>query len=141
MRLKLVFIVFLLVSFAAAKDARQYQKGQLLRADSAECGNDEGEKSASAASGSAQEKAHALLCPEYLLMTDQVLYRIRPSSEKHAVRLPVGANAQFRMDRDKLQMRVEGLDHQERAYVVISTTPRHATLLQTNTRNRPNHLQ
>lgn len=96
--------------------------------DSAECGYDE--KSGKSLAGemlgtdSARKKTHALLCQEYLLQSDRVIYRIRPKDEKHPVLLPVGEKAQFRLEKDKMLLRVEDLDDKEREYIVVSMTPR-----------------
>jgi hypothetical protein len=38
--------------------------------------------------------------------------------------LPVGVRAQFRLDKDKMKLRVEDLDDKERDYTVVSMTPR-----------------
>jgi hypothetical protein len=40
------------------------------------------------------------------------------------VLLPVGEKAQFRMEKDKLILRVEDLDDKDRQYAVVSMTPR-----------------
>jgi hypothetical protein len=53
-----------------------------------------------------------------------VIYRIRPRDEKHPVLLPVGEQAQFRMEKDKMLLRVEDLDSKDREYIVVSMTPR-----------------
>ena len=50
--------------------------------------------------------------------------RIRPRDEKHPVLLPVGEQAQFRMQKDKMILRVEDLDDKDREYTVVSMTPR-----------------
>jgi hypothetical protein len=73
---------------------------------------------------SAHKKTHELLCQEYVLESDKVIYRIRPKDEKHPVLLPVGEKAQFRMEKDKMILRVEDLDDKDRAYTVVSMTPR-----------------
>jgi hypothetical protein len=39
------------------------------------------------------------------------------------VLLPVGEQAQFRLDKDKLVLRVEALDAKEREYIVVSMKP------------------
>ena len=72
----------------------------------------------------AHKKTHELLCQEYVLQSDKVIYRIRPRDEKHPVLLPVGEQAQFRMEKDKMVLRVEDLDNKDREYVVVSMTPR-----------------
>ena len=53
-----------------------------------------------------------------------MVYRIRPKDEKHPALLPVGELAQFRLEKDKLLLRVEDLDNKEREYIVVSMTPR-----------------
>jgi hypothetical protein len=86
--------------------------------DSAECGVDENSGKSFAGdligTDSAHKKTHELLCQEYVLQTDQVTYRIRPKDEKHPVLLPVGEKAQFRMEKDKMVLRVEDLDSKVR---------------------------
>jgi hypothetical protein len=52
-----------------------------------------------------------------------VVYRIRPKDDKHPVLLPVGASAQFRLDKDKMLVRVEQLDSKEREFVIVSVKP------------------
>lgn len=74
---------------------------------------------------SEHRKTKEMLCPEYLLQTDRILYRIRPKEEKKPVILPVGEKAEFRIDKDKMKLRVrEGTDMKEREYYVISMTRR-----------------
>ena len=72
----------------------------------------------------ASKKTKALLCQEYVLQTDHVIYRIRPRDEKHPALLPVGEKAQFRIQKDKMILGVEDLDEKEREYQVVSMTPR-----------------
>ena len=72
----------------------------------------------------AHKKTHEMLCQEYLLQSERVIYRIRPKDEKHPALLPVGEKAQFRMDKDKMVLRVEDMDDKERSYTVVSMTPR-----------------
>jgi hypothetical protein len=99
MKLTLLLAV-LCTSLVYAKDRPVAQSGTLLQMDSVECGTDQ--KSAKTFAGeilgtdAAHQKMHTLLCPEYLLQTDRILYRIRPKDEKHPVLLPVGEKAQFR---------------------------------------------
>jgi len=61
-----------------------------------------------------------MLCQEYVLKTDRVMYRIRPREEKHPVLLPVGERAEFRIKKDKLLLAVPELDGREREYSVTS---------------------
>jgi hypothetical protein len=123
-----LLLAVLCTSLAYAKDRPVMQSGTLLQMDSVECGTDQ--KSGKTFAGevlgtdAAHQKMHTLLCPEYLLQTDRILYRIRPRDEKHPALLPVGEKAQFRMDKDHMRLRVEDLDDKERDYTVVSMTPR-----------------
>jgi hypothetical protein len=125
---RLTIGVVVLVSMAYAKDAKPFQHGKLLQMESVACGVDENSAKSFAGevlgTDSAHKKTHELLCQEYLLQSDKVIYRIRPRDEKHPVLLPVGAEAQFRMQKDKMVLRVEDLDDKDRDYVVVSMTPR-----------------
>jgi hypothetical protein len=118
----------LLVSLAQAKEPKVHQSGTLLQMDSVECGLDENSGKSFVGelvgTDSAHKKTHALLCQEYLLQSDSVIFRIRPRDEKHPVLLPVGQDAQFRIHKDKMLLQVEDLDEKEREYTVVSMTPR-----------------
>jgi hypothetical protein len=135
----------LLASLAHAKEPKRFQSGVLLQMDSVECGVDEnsGKSFAGEVLGtdSAHKKTHALLCQEYLLQSDHVIYRIRPKDEKHPVLLPVGEKAQFRLEKDKMILRVEDLDDKDREYIVVSMTPREDRKPPETTASRLNHLQ
>ncbi len=127
MKQMLLFALFC-TSLVFAKDRPVAQSGTLLQMDSVECGTDQ--KSGKTFAGemlgtdAAHQKMHTLLCPEYLLQTERIIYRIRPKDDKHPVLLPVGEKAQFRMDKDHMRLRVEDLDDKERDYIVVSMTPR-----------------
>src|SRR6266852_4120929 len=128
MKTKILITAILSASLAQAKEPKVHQSGTLLQMDSAECGVDE--NSGKSVMGelvgtdSAHKKTHALLCQEYLLQSDTVIYRIRPRDEKHPVLLPVGQKAQFRIQKDKMLLQVEDVDEKEREYSVVSMTPR-----------------
>ena len=140
----LVLASILLATTAYAKEPKAYQSGKLLQMDSVKCGVDE--KDAKSFAGemigtdSRHQKTQELLCQEYVLQTDKMVYRIRPRDEKHPVLLPVGEQAQFRLDKDKLLLRVEGLDGKEREYIVVSMTPRGDSTADASPL-RLNHLQ
>ena len=128
MKSTILVVTLLFASAAFAKDQKVHASGTLLQMDSVECGADQ--KSGKSFAGemlgtdSAHQKTHVLLCQEYVLETDRVIYRIRPKDDKHPVLLPVGEKAQFRLDKDKMKLRVEDLDDKERDYIVVSMTPR-----------------
>ena len=145
MRSKLMLCVVLgLASAAYAKDPKPYQTGKLLQMDSVPCGT--AEKDGKSFSGemlgadSGSKKTQELLCQEYVVQAERVIYRIRPRDERHPVLLPVGEQAQFRLQKDKMLLRVEDLDSKERAYIVVSMTPRSDSSTADAT-SRPNHVQ
>jgi hypothetical protein len=123
---------FLLAASAAATVAsakeHDYQKGVLLRMDSSSCGSQEkdGKTVAGEIFGTEgqHKKTQELLCQEYILQAEHIVYRIRPKDDKHPVLLPIGETAQFRINKDKLILRVPELNDKEREYVVVSMTPR-----------------
>jgi len=128
----LMLASLLLAATAYAKEPKAYQDGKLLQMDSVQCGMDQKDAK--------KGKTHDLLCQEYVVQTDQVVYRIRPRDDKHAVLLPVGQNAQFRLEKNKMLLRVEGLDGKEREYVVVSIKPRGDSTADASPA-RLNHLQ
>ena len=128
MKIHVIVAAIILATIAQAKEPKAHQTGTLLQMDSAECGVDENSGKSVVGelvgTDSAHKKSKALLCQEYLLQSDRVIYRIRPRDDKHPVLLPVGEKAQFRIQKDKMLLRVEDVDDKEREYNVVSMTPR-----------------
>jgi hypothetical protein len=146
MRAKFMLCAVLAVASAAyAKDPKPYLTGKLLQMDSVSCGM--AEKDAKSFAGdvlgtdSGSKKTQEVLCQEYVLQGERVIFRIRPRDEKHPVLLPVGEQAQFRLQKDKMLLRMEDLDNKEREYVVVSMTPRSDSTAADATPARLNHLQ
>ena len=112
----------------AAKEHTDYQKGTLLRMDSTACGvQEKGSKSFTGeilGTDGQSKKTQEMLCQEYVLQTDRVVYRIRPKDDKHPALLPIGETAQFRIHKDKLILKVAEADDKEREYIVVSMAPR-----------------
>jgi hypothetical protein len=134
-----------LATAACAKDPKPYQTGKLLQMDSVQCGT--AEKDAKSFAGemlgtdSGNKKTQEVLCQEYVLQAEHVIYRIRPRDEKHPALLPVGEQAQFRLQKDRMLLRVEDLDSKEREYIVVSMKPRSDESTADATPARVNHLQ
>jgi hypothetical protein len=141
----LLSAVVLLASMAYAKEPKAYQTGKLLQMDSVKCGVDEKDGNSLAGemigTDSSHKKTQEVLCQEYVVQTDSVTYRIRPKDAKHPVLLPVGDQAQFRLEKDKMMLRVEDLDNKEREYIVVAMTPRTDASTADATPGHPNHLQ
>ena len=126
--MKKVILASLLLAATAAlvKDNKFYQQGTLVQMDSVECGMDEnsgkGIMGAIVGTDNAHKKTKAMLCPEYILRTDRVIYRIRPREDKNPAILPVGEQADFRMKKDRMVLRVREGDNKEREYTVVGAT-------------------
>ena len=123
-----LYVVLICASVAFAKEPQAYQTGTLIQMISVQCGTAEKDSTGLAggmiSSDSGTKKTQKLLCQEYVLETEHVIYHIRPRNEKHAVLLPVGERAEFRLQKERMLLRVEDADGKEREYVVISITPR-----------------
>lgn len=130
MKRTLPVTAFLLLAALAtpAKDKPAYERGILLQMDSTSCGFAEKDNKTLAGeilgTDSQHKKTEQVLCQEYILQTDRVIYRIRPKDDKHPVLLPIGETAEFRIHKDKLILRVVESEDKEREYTVVSMTPR-----------------
>jgi hypothetical protein len=129
MKRSIILASLLLAAAAApAKDKPAYERGTLLKMDSASCGVAEKDNKTLAGeilgTDSEHKQTQQVLCQEYTLQTDRVVYRIRPKDDKHPVLLPIGEAAEFRIHKDKLLLRVLESDDKEREYIVVSMTPR-----------------
>ena len=131
------------VGTSFAKEPKAYQTGTLIQMISVQCGTAEKDSTGvgEMLGDSGTKKTQQLLCQEYVLETEHVVYHIRPRNEKHAAVLPVGERAEFRLQKDRILLRVEGADGKEREYVVISITPRTDSSSADAFPSRINHLQ
>ncbi len=124
-----VFLTILLVAWVAqAREPRFYQKGTLAEMNSVDCGYEE--KGAKGVTGvllgtdAEHKKTREMLCQEYVLRSDRIVYRIRPKDEKHPALLLIGEEGEFRIHKDRMYLRVPEGDNKERQYVVVSMKPR-----------------
>ena len=113
MRLHIVLAILLVAAAAQAKEPKHFQTGKLLKMESVKCGTDA--KNAKSFAGemigtdSDHMKTRELLCQQYVLETDTVLYTIQPKDDKHPELLPM-----------------EDLDDKEHEYFVVSMSPNDA---------------
>lgn len=146
MRSKCILCVVLGLAVSAfAKDPKPYLTAKLMQMDSVKCGN--AQKDSQSVAGqmlgadSASQQTQPRLCQEYVLQADRVIYRIRPRDAKHPVLLPIGEQAQFRLEKGKMLLRMEALDNKEHEYVVVSMAPRSDSSSADATPAHLNHLQ
>ena len=141
----LLCVVVTCASAVFANEPKAYQTGTLKQMISVQCGTAEKDSTSFAGemvgTDSGTKKMQQLLCQEYVLETEHVVYHIRPRNEKHAVLLPIGERAEFRLQKDRMLLRVEDVDGKEREYMVISITPRTDTSSADAFPARVNHLQ
>jgi hypothetical protein len=130
MKGKILVVAMLMAaaSAAQAKDSHEYMKGVLTQMESSACGT--AEKGSKTIAGEVlgtddqHKTTQQVLCPEYVLQGEHTIYRIRPKDDKHPVLLPIGETAEFRIDKDKLILKVPEADGREREYTVVSMTAR-----------------
>jgi hypothetical protein len=107
---------------------KSYEKGVLLQMESSPCGY--AEKGSKTIAGEIlgtdgeHKNTKEMLCPEYVLQGERVIFRIRPKDDKHPTLLPIGETAEYRIEKDKLILRVPEANDKEREYSVVSMTPR-----------------
>jgi hypothetical protein len=63
------------------------------------------------------------LCPQYLLRSDDMEYHVRPLDHKHPVILPIGKEGEFKVSKDKFDMRIPDGDRKMRHYQVVAMKP------------------
>jgi hypothetical protein len=111
-------------SVALAKDPPSYDKGTLLSMDSSMCGT--AEKGSKTVAGELlgtdgeHKNTEQVLCQEYVLQGDRIVYRIRPEDTKHPILLPVGDSVEYRVRKDKMYVLDREGNQKERQYSVIS---------------------
>jgi hypothetical protein len=126
MRYKSLLLASIFFTAAAyAKEPKAYQSGTVIQMDSVSC---------------SAEKTPELPCQEYVLQAEKVVYRVRPRDAKHPALLPVGEQAQFRFEKERMIVRVQYIDSKEREYIVVSMTPRSESTADANPVHL-NHLQ
>jgi hypothetical protein len=143
--------VLALAVTAYAKDPKPYEIGNLQQMDSVQCAIADNDVPPLAGQTVTNDGGKQPLCQEYVLQSERVTYRIRPRNEKDSVLLPVGEPVRFRLQTDRIVLRVEdlsgtnlpgkdsrGKDYQ---YVVVSMSPRSDTTAADATPTHLNHLQ
>jgi len=117
-------VILATATIGLAKDAPTYDKGLLLSMDSSYCGTAEkgGKTLAGEILGTDAEhkSTQQVLCQEYALQGDRIIYHIRPRDAKHPNLLPVGDTIQYRVHKDKIYILDAEGDSKEREYSVIS---------------------
>jgi len=105
-----------------------YNRGELLSMDSQSCGSTESGGKTVAGEILGTDAGHhttqEVLCQDYVLQSDRLIYHIRVKDAKHPVLLPVGNAVEFRIEKSSLFLRDPENGKQEHEYVVISMQTR-----------------
>jgi len=67
------------------------------------------------------------LCPQYMVITDDMEYHIRPTDTKHPELLPIGKEIEFKIKKDEMYLRVVDGDKKMETYHVVSMKSTTAT--------------
>ena len=108
-----LFAVLAWAGSAAGAKEHGYARGMIVSMTSVPCGSQV----------KRHKKTQELLCQEYVLRSDTMEYHIRQGEPKRTDLLPVGLQAEFRLDKDRIRVRVPG-NGKEREYQVVSEAAR-----------------
>jgi len=124
-----LLLLLALSAFASDKGKKTAQRGMLESMQSVPCGSKErgvtGAGTVFASVGVAHVNSHEQLCPQYYLRTDEMDYHIRPADLKHAGVLPVGHEAEFKIKKDRLFLKVPGED-KAHEFLIVAMQPANA---------------
>lgn len=127
-RLFIAAVAFLLAVPAFARDKKKHDNRVIIeKMEAVPCGAKEhgltGLGSVWASVGITSVNSDEKLCPQYMLRSDDMEYHVRPLDHKHPVILPVGKEGEFKVNKDKLDMRIPDGDHKMRHYQVVGMKP------------------
>jgi hypothetical protein len=112
---------------AGAKKKNQPDRGLLEKMDAVPCGAKQkglaGLGSFWASVGITDVHSTEKLCPQYLIRTDDMDYRVRPMNMKHPLILPIGHEVVFKLKKDRMMVKVPDGDQKMRSYEVVGMEP------------------
>jgi hypothetical protein len=126
-KILLIPLLVLLVASPALARKKHANRAMIEKMEAVPCGAKEhgmtGLGSIWASIGITHVNSDEKLCPQYLLRTDDMEYHVRPLDHKHPVLLPVGQEGEFKLKKDKIDMKVVDGDHKMRHYQVVAMKP------------------
>jgi hypothetical protein len=106
------------------KKKKQPERALLEKMEAVPCGAKEkgltGLGTVWASAGITHVNSDEKLCPQYMVITDEMEYQIRPTDTKHPVLLPVGKEIEFKIKKDEMFLRVVDGDKKMDTYHVVS---------------------
>ena len=126
--LLITMLALLMASPALARDKKKQDNRVMIeKMEAVPCGAKEhgmtGLGTVWASIGVTHVNSDEKLCPQYLLRSDNMEYHVRPLDHKHPVLLPIGQEGEFKLKKDKIDMRVVDGDRKMRHYQVVAMKP------------------
>jgi hypothetical protein len=129
-RIPVVLALVLVAVFPGIADGKkkdQPERAMLEKMEAVPCGAKQkglsGLGSFWASVGVTDIHSNEKLCPQYVLRTDDMDYRIRPTDLKHPVILPIGHEIVFKIKKDHMYLSVPDGDKKMRPYEVVAEEP------------------
>lgn len=126
---------------AGGKKKNQQERAMLEKMEAVPCGANQkglsGLGSFWASVGVTDIHSHEKLCPQYVLRTDDMDYRIRPTDLKHPVILPIGHEIVFKIKKDHMYLSVPDSDKKMRPYEVVAEEPTNPPRENASVRSNP----
>ncbi|MGB7285200.1 MAG: hypothetical protein WBE13_23280 [Candidatus Acidiferrum sp.] len=125
--LVLSFVLVVAVPVSARKKKIPPERAMLEKMEAVPCGAKEkgitGLGAVWASAGITHVNSDEKLCPQYMLLTDDMEYHIRPTDTKHPIILPVGHEVVFRIKKDRMLLKVADTDQKMLTYQVVAMKP------------------
>jgi hypothetical protein len=123
---------------AGGKKKNQPERAMLEKMEAVPCGATEkgvtGLGTVWASAGITHVNSDEKLCPQYMVLTDEMEYHIRPTDTKHPIVLPVGHEIEFKIKKDRMFVKVADSDGKTRTYLVVAMKPANS---ESNAQNLP----
>lgn len=131
MVLALVLVALLVAPTGAAAKKKSPDRAMLEKMEAVPCGAKQkglaGLGSFWASVGITDIHSDEKMCPQYLLRTDDMDYKVRPMNMKHPLVLPVGHEVIYKISKDRMYIRVPDGDDKNvkkmQAYEVVAAEP------------------
>jgi hypothetical protein len=112
----------------AGGDKKKSERAMLEKMEAVPCGAKEkgltGLGTPWGSAGVTHVNSDEKLCPQYMVITDDMEYHIRPTDTKHPMVLPVGHEITFKIKKDHMILKVaDGSNQKTMTYVVVAMKP------------------
>ena len=143
--LTLGLILVAAVPLSGGTKKKQAERAMLEKMEAVPCGAKEkgltGLGTLWGSAGITHVNSDEKLCPQYMVITDEMEYHIRPTDTKHPVVLPVGQEIEFKIKKDRMYLKVPDGDHKTRTYQVVAMKPTNAEGGVQNASAKPDNLK